>query len=725
MSLPKKIFILLVINHLFFSVSAKNLQPDSVAITHKVMMPPVASKPLKPNRLRQMNNAGVRFGNKGNYHNAKNLFLEAQAQIPNDTLAHNLALANGFLKRYDEALNLLPETHLGRRALQNKGAFHAQLGHIDEAVTIWKSTFPTDTLCFNMALVHYRQQDLKEATSWAQRFGFSKNGLFHELYGNVLYHAGRYKEAEKFYEKSEKVNPNMRLLVQRGNAHLVQHEYEKAEALFDQYLSSKHANYRFEARLGLGHAFYRQRKYTEAALEYDAACRLGDASVEAWASLGHAYLNTNSNRQAQKAYERAIGLDHVHKPAWLGLAVVYYRIKNYGEALCCFDQAQGLMTAKNRDHADLYAIRGFCRLYLNDTKASKADIDTSVRLSPKGLLPCIAMSEFLRIEQYFLSSLKWLERAIKANEAASVKMLVNRGNIYLKCREFEDAYNDFAEAHRLDGGNTNATNGLAISLLNMNEMDKAKVLYDSLLRKKNYAMLHNNRGIVEAYMALRSRQQHNPNDQLKHELLSLKNFEKGLDIDSTKQAYHVNIGNIFKGQDKNIEAIDQYQKHLSKNAINNLGLLFTKGEKPDYARHYLNTVVNLDTANQIYLYNRAKIVRDFYKSEFLRNSEYQRAFKLAPTNDIAIRYSPDGFITIYLFDYDFEKFEFPGEPLMAIAPRAIDDFAYLISPDFVSMHGDGAALKNSLSESYEVSARPKKFREAPSRRRGSTKCPTF
>ena len=145
--------------------------------------------------------------------------------------------------------------------------------------------------------------------------------------------------------------------------------------------------------------------------------------------------------------------------------MVYYRLRNFGEAVCCFDQAGDILSDRNRNHADLFAARAFCRLYTNQSQLAKDDVQTAVRLSGKGLLPCLAMSEYLRIEGYFLSSLKWLERGIKANEEASARMLVNRGNIYLKCLEYEDAMADFEKAHSLDPSNINASNGLAMPLM--------------------------------------------------------------------------------------------------------------------------------------------------------------------------------------------------------------------------------------------------------------------
>jgi tetratricopeptide (TPR) repeat protein len=710
---------------------------NTLAMTSPLKVPTLTVSPAKiipklsEKRFKQLNNAGIQQAYQRRYYGAFSLLQQARESVPhNDTLLYNLALVNGLLKNYDAALEIMTQTGIGQRYLHNKGVWEARKGEIRQSLTTWGFAHPTDTLCFNVALANYQLGELKEAQDWGKRVGFAKAAEFHELSANVLFRLGEYKQAEKFYEKAEKFAirtgkhaSGPRLLVQRGNVHLAQNEYEKAELLYREYLGTKDGYYRYAARLGLGHALYRQRKYQEAVLEYDAACRLSDESAEAWLSLGNAYVGTNGHRQAQKAYERALDLDSTQKTAWLGLGMVYYRLRNFSEAVCCFDQAGEILSNKNRQHADFFAARAFCRLYTNQTPLAKDDVQTAVRLAGKGLLPCLAMSEYCRIEGYFLTSLKWLERAMRANEEASVRMLVNRGNIYLKCREYEDAMNDFSEAHRLDPSNINASNGLGVSLLNMDEIDRAKVLYDSLLRKKSLAILYNNRGIVQSYLSLRERHQKNYKEEEKFSTLSMQDFEKGLEVDSTKKAYHVNIGNVYKNRNEETPAIEHYQLYLSKNAINNMGVLFGKDTRKDFSKHYLDIAISYDTANTIYLYNRAKLFHDHFKDQFFRRKDVQQAFKLAPTKDISLKYSPDGFITIFLFDYDFETYHFPGDPLFDVQPQPIDDFVFLPSLDFIPMPGGGDVFAKNGKGGYLVTKNQLRFRPASRSSRGKTKCP--
>ncbi|MCU0341732.1 MAG: tetratricopeptide repeat protein [Spirosomaceae bacterium] len=693
--------------------------------TVKIPKPVVLDK-----RFKQLNNAGVQRAYQGRFHTAKSLFLQAQEKTAkNDTLLYNLALTNGMTKDYDAALELMTQTGVGRRYLHNKGVWEAQKGDLKQSLNTWEHAPQTDTLIFNVALANYRMGDLSESQDWSKRIGFGKAAEFHELSANVFFRLGEYKQAEKYYEKAEKfVNKTghqaaaPRLLVQRANAMVAQHQYEKAEELFKEYLTTKDPYNRYAAHLGLGHALYRQRKYQLAVIEYDAACRLNDYAAEAWLSLGHAYVGTNGQRQAQKAYERALAIDSTQKIAWLGLGMVFYRLRNFNEAVCCFDQAGEILNPRDRQHADFFAARAFCRLYTNQTPAAKTDVQTAVKLSGKGLLPCLAMSEYLRIEGYFLSSLKWLERAIRAHEEVSVRMLVNRANIYLKCHEYEDAFNDFQEAHRLDPTNVNATNGLAISYLHLDEIDQAKVLYDSLMRKKKLPMLYNNRGIVQSYMSLRERHERNQKDEQKYSELSMRDFEKGLELDSTKKAYFVNVANVYKNRDEEALAIEHYQKYLSKNAINNMGVLFGKGSRRDFSKHYLDIAIYYDTANTVYLYNRAKLFHDHFKDQYARRPDLKRAFKLMPTNDISLKYSPDGYVTIFMFDYEFETFHFPGEPLFDVSTQPIDDFAFLPSLDFIPMKNDGLVAKNNGSR-YVETRHQLKYRTAGRGQRGKTKCP--
>lgn len=682
-------------------------------------------------RFKQLNNAGVQYAYQRRYFSTLSLLQQAQEYSPtNDTLLYNLSLVNGVLKNYDAALEMMTQTGVGQRYMHNKGVWEAQKGELQKSLVTWEQAPLTDTLIFDVALANYKLGNIQEAQDWGKRVGFAKAAEFHELSANILFRLGEFKQAEKFYEKAEKFATQVgkhpaapRLLVQRGNTYLAQHEYEKSEKFYREYLNGKNPSYRYEAHLGLGHALYRQRKYQEAVLEYDAACRLNDFSAEAWLSLGNAYIGTNGQRQAQKAYERALGLDSTQKIAWLGLGMVFYRLRNFSEAVCCFDQAGDVLNNKDRTHADFFAARAFCRIYTQQLPLAKDDVQTAVRLAGKGLLPCLAMSEYCRIEGYFLTSLKWLEKAIRANEEASVKMLVNRGNIYLKCHEYSAALDDFMEARSLDQNNMNAANGLAISYLNMDEIDKAKVLYDSLLRKKSLAILYNNRGIVQSYLSLRERHQRDYVTEAKYSELSIQDFEKGLEVDSTKKAYHVNIANVHKNRDEETSAITHYQNYLSKNAINNMGVLFAKGNRKDFAKHYLDIAISNDTTSKIYLYNRAKLFHDHFKDQFYRRKDLQQAFKMAPTNDISLKYSVDGYITIFLFDYDFETFHFPGEPLFEVHPAPIDDFAFLPSLDFIPMPGGGDIFAKNGNGSHLVTKSQLRFRPASRKNRGKTKCP--
>ena len=704
--------------------SKKSIKIVSISIPQKNSL-------QNPKRFPQLNNGGIQYAYNQRYQSARSLFQQAQEYQPiNDTILYNLSLVTGLLKEYEQALQLLTQTGIGRRYLHNKGVWEAQQGNIQQGLATWTNAPQSDTLVFNIALAHYKLGDLQQSQDWSKRIGFAKAAEFHELTANIYFKLGDHKQAKRLYEKADKLATRMgnhsnrpRFLVQRGNSSLALAEYTTAEALYREYLTTKDPYYRFAARLGLGHALYCQRKYQEAVLEYDAACRLNDFSAEAWLSLGHAYVGTNEQRQAQKAYERALDLDSTQNHAWLGLGIIYSRLQNYGEAVCCFEQAGEILNPKNPQHADFFAARAFCRLYSNQTILAKKDVQTAVHLSGKGLLPCLAMSEYCRIEGYFLTSLKWLERAIRANPEISVRMLVNRGNIYLKCNEYQQALDDFTQAQALDPDNINASNGLGISYLNIDDIDRAKVLYDGLLRKKQLPMLYNNRGIVQSYMSLRERHNRDQAEQAKFSDLSLKDFEKGLEVDSTKKAYNVNIGNVFKNRNEESSAIEYYQLYLSKNAINNMGVLFAKDTRKDFSKHYIDIAITYDSSNTIYLYNRAKLHHDYFKDQFFRRADLQQALKLKPTQDISLKYSPDGFITIFLFDYEFETYHFPGDPLFDIHPQPINDFAFLPSLDFIPMKEGGEIRTRNGKGGYLITKNQLHFRPASRKQRSGTKCP--
>jgi hypothetical protein len=154
-----------------------------------------------------------------------------------------------------------------------------------------------------------------------------------------------------------------------------------------------------------------------------------------------------------------------------------------------------------------------------------------------------------------------------------------------------------------------------------------------------------------------------------------------------------------------------------------MGVLFGKDTRKDFSKHYLDIAISYDTANTIYLYNRAKLFHDHFKDQFFRRKDVQQAFKLAPTKDISLKYSPDGFITIFLFDYDFETYHFPGDPLFDVQPQPIDDFVFLPSLDFIPMPGGGDVFAKNGNGGHLVTKKQLRFRPASRSSRGKTKCP--
>ncbi|HAK76912.1 MAG TPA: hypothetical protein DCM71_08355 [Runella sp.] len=123
------------------------------------------------------------------------------------------------------------------------------------------------------------------------------------------------------------------------------------------------------------------------------------------------------------------------------------------------------------------------------------------------------------------------------------------------------------------------------------------------------------------------------------------------------------------------------------------------------------------------MYNRAKLHHDHFKDQFFRRADLQQAFKLKPTQDISLKYSPDGFITIFLFDYEFETYHFPGEPLFDIHPQPINDFVFLPSLDFIPMKEGGEIRTRNGKGGYLVTKNQLQFRPASRKQRGRTKCP--
>lgn len=712
-------------------VKKKLPQPDSLQPSDVVMLRKdfdlAVDKATR--RAHELNNAGVESMEQDHIFSALQQFKKAAVLQPaNDTIQANEAAAALQVGRFAEAeaiLNQLPMEL--KNVTANLGTCAAIRGDTALAAQFFEaSNAPGGIVAYNKSLIAYKKGDLDQALHLVEQAILKQKGTnpaFHALKGDILFAEKHYDWAENQYKKAERKGGRME--IQLGNAALATHNYDRAVALFQQYLDDGNRAYQFWAYYGLGAAYYRQKDYPNALYHFRKAVWLQPTSSPAHTGLANVYCSQHDNRNARKAYEKAVDLDSTNVYARLGLGVVLYRANEYERALVCFNYSEILFNPKNREHADFYISKGFCLLYTNRVKAAEPYLLTGRKLAPDRPDGYAGLSEFYRLQDHFLTAFRFVDKALEFDDRND-KLFSNRGSIYLKFKDYESARSDFYDAKNLNPRSINAVNGFGLALLEMDEIERSLSLYDSLLaRVNNRSTIHNNRGIVHAYMALKAEMMHkNFADKERYHYKSLVDFDNAMKADTTKKFYHVNVGNVYKSKGERENAIVNYEAYLSKNSINNLGILFAKPDQKRYSNHYLDVAVKLDSSNATYLYNRAKLFAEYFKDSLARNRDLQRALKLRPEADVSFKYSQDGFVTIYLVDFEFDRYNYPGKHFFPVQVLPVEANQFLPIVEWLKIP---IPKDKALDEQNGVarSAPQLKFRAASRRSRGSMHCPKF
>jgi len=665
-----------------------------------------------------------------NYAGALQLLLRASVR-GTDTVLYNQALVLGRLKRYESAEQLLRTVPNFLHSSVNQGIYRCLQGDAAGGVQMLENAVGRDASgkqAFNRALA-YLQLNRPEDASRAIEEAIRQRGnepVYKLVKGDVLLQRGKDKEALALYRSLEGIPDVARMLPLRiGNALVQQKQYADAVLLFERHLQTGDRMHHYAAHYGLGNAFYGLRDFKRAAIEYRLATQFKPQSALAHVGLGNALCSQRDYKASRQAYETAIQHDPANPYAHLGLGVVAYRQGQFESATEAFEKAGPLFNTKDPSLSDIFLSRALNRMETNQLRPALSDFLIAVQLDNKNPAVYAGISEVYRRNENFLQSLRYIQEAIRL-DPRNDHLLTNQGNLFLKVNSMDEAYPLFRYALNHNPHNLNALNGLGVALLEKDQFGPAEALYDSLLaRGHQKAFLFNNRGIVRSYIALKLEKEKQLSDARQYYYKAQKDFEKAQKIDSTRKFYQNNLGNVFKNVKDFNSAVRSYQSYLSKTAINNMGVLFASNAKGDVSKHYLNIAIDLDSSNRVFHYNRYKVYSEYYMDSLAIRKDLHRAEGLIATESISAKYSKDGYINIYLYDYDFDKYEYPGDHFFPIRMEAAPLPDYLPLDELVTMvvrPEVGAAPK--VSPPVRVVSR-RMPRSPRARNLGSTRCPVF
>ncbi|GAA4441098.1 hypothetical protein GCM10023091_25770 [Ravibacter arvi] len=632
------------------------------------------------------------------------------------------------LLEYHKGLSLLGQGDYRRAAglLQKSAQENASLNAL---VALGKLPEPADGLAlarryggsqakgaYNAAILLERAGEKEKARTYLDRAaGQSESAWYRIRRADLLMELGLTAQAAADFEAFGRKMPGG--TVRMANAYMVLGQYEQAKALFDAYLKSGDQHYRAEASLGIANSMYSLGEYETARNYYERAATHTSTRIGGICGLGNIALVENRYAQARKLWELVLSRDSTNRSALRGRAISLYGVGDYDGALRGFEALVGEADMPAAIRADLLVCRGYS--YYNTGQPEKAarDFQQAIKIDPSWFEAHAGLGMIAIDRRKYPEAGKHLLAAL-AYEKKNDRLWTNYGNLLMHFDMYDKAFSVFKTASELNPNSLNAQNGRGITLLERDLLPESKALFDSLVKTNpGKSFLLNNRGIVSAYLGNRASQREEAAVANKSYTRAQNDFEAAMASAPEKKFYNVNKGNVLRYWQQYEDARDSYQSYQDKSALNNTAVLLAGLERLKDAKYYMGVALQIDSTHRAFQYNMNLLANGRSKetAKFVASARDD-----GPYSEISLKYSLDGYVTIYLYDYLYERILFKGRH-QAELPRVAFTDDYLI-PEF-----DFSFLPYSPKEKQtNVKKRSVRMpRTKGKRSRSGTQCPVF
>jgi tetratricopeptide (TPR) repeat protein len=671
--------------------------------------------------IQRLNNEAVILALSGSYHKALRI-MESLDLSGEENLNYNrglFSLLNGKLTAARNDFSNAPANSMG--VLNNLYAIAKQKKY-QEGLDFATSNAAKNTRGkwnYNVGLLYKALNQYSEAVDELSASVKQKDDIvaYRLQRGDILMRTGNQKKAVKDFEKVARKHPKAQ--IRYANALLSLNRFDEARSVFEKYLESGDRSFRGDAYLGMGHAYYGVSNIPEAQRFYRLATTLKRETPSLQSGIANTHLSKHEYQTALNLFDRVIKKDSTYRHAYLGRAVAYYGLKKYELALADFKKAGDALDENNKFYADLFVTKGFAEYYLKQNAKAEEDFTKAIRLDPNRYEALAGMSSIRIDQKRFSEAGQFLSKALMFEKTYD-RMWSNYGNLLLHFDMFKKAYGIFKNAVSLNPSNINAQNGWGIVLLENDQLDKSMVLFDSLVRSNaSLPFLHNNHGIVQAYLGNRHEQRHQVNESKARYDGAYADFKKAMEVAPARKFYNVNQGNVFRYWNKYDEAKLSYQSYQDKSALNNTAVMYAGQEQMKDAKYYLGVAIQIDSLHRVFQYNMTILMKGKQK-EMMR---LVASSEDSPFSDISIKYSLDGFVTIYLYDYDYDTLAFPGRHYIPL-PAAEYQEDYFI-PDYDFKLVAYAKKEEEKSKVKKSSYKSQKVKMPGKRAKSGTRCPVF
>jgi len=678
---------------------------------------------LPSDSAQRMNNEAVMLALSGNYRKALHIMKQLDLASQDPQLHYNRGLFNLLSGRYDDARVDFLESPSGTNANVNTLVSYAkqkkyQQGKDFAATSSGKGA--GGKWNYNIGMIHKFNGDFSEAIDEITSAIRQKDDVmaYRLQRGDIYMRNGNQKKAVKDFEKVARKHPKAQ--IRYANALLSLNLFGQAKAVFEKYLESEERTFRGDAYLGMAHSLYGLQEIPESQRYYRLATTLKRETSALQSGIANTHLSKHEYQFAFNLFDRVLKKDTTYLPAYLGRAVAHYGMGKYALALKDFKRAEKAMDENNKFYADLFVTKAFSEYYLGQIKEAHADFLTAVKLDGTRYEALAGLSSIMIDQKRFSEAGQFLAKALQYEQSYD-KMWSNYGNLLLHFDMYKKGYQVFKKARALNPENIKAQNGWGISLLENDQLDQSMALFDSLVRQNpEIPYLHNNHGIIQAYIGNRHEQRHQIEDANYRYEGAFADFKKAMEVAPAKKFYNVNQGNVYRYWQQYEEAKLSYQTHQDKSALNNTAVMYAGQENMKDAKYYLGVALKIDSLHRVFQYNMMILAKGKQK-EMMRL--VASADENSPFSDIGIKYSRDGFVTIYLYDYEYDKLSFPGRHYMPLPVAEYNEDYFIPEYDFklVSYNKENKKLPKVKKAKYKS----QKVKMPGGRGRSGTKCPVF
>ncbi len=673
--------------------------------------------------LQRMNNEAVLLALSGDYYKAVHMMEHLSLSEQDPQLRYNRGLLHLLTNRFEKSRNDLSAAPSGSHAnlnmLVSYGKEKNYTAGRDFAISASDKN-AKGKWNYNVGMIHKFSGDLEQGIEEITGAIRHKDDVvaYRLQRGDMLMQTGSQKKAVKDFEKVARRHPKAQ--IRYANALLATHKFNDARAVFEQYIETKDRKFIGDAYMGLGHAHYGLNHVAEALRYYRLATTVRREVPALLSGIGNTHLSRHEYQFAFNQFDRVIRMDSSYLPAYLGRAVSHYGMGKYELALQDFKLGEKALDESNPFHADLFVTKGFAEYYLGKSTEASLDFNRAIKLDPARYEALSGLSSIMIDQRRYPEAGQYLAKALQYEKNYD-RMWSNYGNLLLHFDMFKKGYEVFKRAVSLNPANISAQNGWGVALLENDQLDKSLALFDSLIKEQpELPFLHNNHGIVQAYVGNRHEQKHEVNEANGRYEGAFADFKKAMEVAPTRKFYNVNQGNVYRYWNQFDDAKLSYQSYQDKSALNNTAVMYAGQEKMKDAKYYLGVAIQIDSLHRVFQYNMTILAKGKQK-EMMRLVASNRDD--SPFSDIGIKYSRDGFVTIYLYDYQYDKLQFPGRHYMPLPAAAYNEDYFIPEFDFKLLAY--SKKKNNSTKPKKVRYKSQKVKMPGGKGRSGTKCPIF